>query len=191
MTLSRASLALLAIQLVLVSSIAAKYLYQRNTCPNVWTRAAAYDPEMLMRGRYLSTQVYVNACMITLPRVASYATVRPHETDLFDNHGVALPYLNARIGAKDGKLVALSLVGELEASSNDQRIGIRSGSPCDAAYLLQPVDIYISETAKSPFPLQHGQELWVEVTVPPAGPPRPIQLALKSSDGRWQPLNFR
>jgi len=50
-TLSAASLALLIIQLALVSTVAAKYLYQRWTCPRVWTRAVAMDPEFPMRGR--------------------------------------------------------------------------------------------------------------------------------------------
>ena len=48
-TLSGASVALVVIQLALVSSIAAKYLYQRWTSPRVWTRTVAYDPELLMR----------------------------------------------------------------------------------------------------------------------------------------------
>ena len=43
--LSGTSIALLVIQLAIVSSIAAKYLYQRWTCPHVWTRTVAYDPE--------------------------------------------------------------------------------------------------------------------------------------------------
>jgi hypothetical protein len=189
--IARVSLLLLAIQLALVCSVAAKYLMERSTCPKVWTRAVAYDPEMVMRGRYLSIQVYVNACTVTLPPVASYAAIRPHEVELFDNHGVAFPYLNARIGARDGKLVALGLVREEEASSNDQSIAIRNGSPCDAAYLQQPVDVYLSETAKSPFPLDSSKELWVELSIPPSGPPRPIQLALKFADGQWKPLNYR
>ena len=41
-----ASVVLLAIQLILVCSIAGKYLYQRLTCPRVWTRAAAFDPSL-------------------------------------------------------------------------------------------------------------------------------------------------
>ena len=60
-------IALLLIQLAIVSSIAAKYLYQRWTCPRVWTRTAAYDPELLMRGRYLSLQLTVDGCQSTLP----------------------------------------------------------------------------------------------------------------------------
>jgi len=59
--------ALVVIQLALVSSIAAKYLYQRWTSPRVWTRTVAYDPELLMRGRYLSVQLVVNGCQSTLP----------------------------------------------------------------------------------------------------------------------------
>ena len=54
MKLAKSSIVLLVIQLALVSSIAAKYFYQRSTCPKAWTRAAAYDPNMVMRGRYLS-----------------------------------------------------------------------------------------------------------------------------------------
>ena len=65
--LSAASVAVLVIQLALVCSIAVKYLYQRWTCPGVWTRTAAYDPELVMRGRYLSLQLTVDGCESTLP----------------------------------------------------------------------------------------------------------------------------
>jgi len=49
----------------------------------------------------------------------------------------------------------------------------------------------LAEHATSPLPLSKGQELWAEVTVPPKGPPRPIQLALKEADGAWKPLAFQ
>ena len=39
-------------------------------------------------------------------------------------------------------------------------------------------------------PLQPGEELWVEVTVPPAGPPRAIQLAV-SGNGNFTPIKFK
>jgi len=67
MKFAKASLVLLVLQLVIVSTVAAKYLYQRATCPRVWTRAAAYDPEMVMRGRYLNLQLTVDGCGSTLP----------------------------------------------------------------------------------------------------------------------------
>ncbi len=66
-TLSAVSLALLVVQLALVSTIATKYLYQRWSCPRVWTRAAAIDPELPMRGRYLALQLTVDGCQSTLP----------------------------------------------------------------------------------------------------------------------------
>src|SRR5208283_3534140 len=67
MKLAKTSIALLVIQLAIVSLIAAKYLYQRWSCPRVWTRTIVYDPEMVMRGRYLSEQLIVDGCQSTLP----------------------------------------------------------------------------------------------------------------------------
>ena len=64
------------------------------------------------------------------------------------------------------------------------------GAPCDQMRLVDPVNFYIAEHARSPLPLASGAELWVEVTVPTKGPPRPVQLALKQ-DGRWEPLAFQ
>jgi hypothetical protein len=67
MKISKTSVALLLIQLAIVSSVAAKYLYQRWTCPRVWTRTVAIDPELPMRGRYLSLRLTVDGCQSTLP----------------------------------------------------------------------------------------------------------------------------
>ncbi|MGA2217981.1 MAG: hypothetical protein ABSG51_07835 [Terracidiphilus sp.] len=129
-SLSGASIALLVIQLAIVSSIAGKYLYERWTCPRVWVRATAYDPETVMRGRYLTLTLNPNGC------------VAP------------------------------------------------AGSSCDASRLNSQVNFYISEHAADPSRTKPGQELWIEVTVPPSGPPRPIQLALKDN-GTWTPLAFQ
>ncbi len=65
-----------------------------------------------------------------------------------------------------------------------------SGASCDQMHLTAPVNFYLAEHAASPLPVKAGQELWVEVTVPPQGPPRPIQLALKDN-GAWKPLAFQ
>lgn len=75
-TVSGASLALLIIQLAIVSSIAAKYLNQRWKCPRVWTRSVVYAPEMLMRGRYASLQLMVDGCKSTLPSAGQAAMPR-------------------------------------------------------------------------------------------------------------------
>ncbi len=192
MKLARTSLLVLGIQLALVSSIAAKYLYQRNTCPRVWTRAVAYDPEMLMRGRYLSMQLKIDACGITLP-IAKEQSKDSFEHRVifeFDGSGTYETQLPIIVAAKNGKLVA-ERIAPSPHEHRSQDLILNQNAACSEAALQVPVDFYLSETAKSPFPLAKGTELWVEVTVPPAGPPRPIGLAIKSSDGTWQPLNYR
>ena len=76
MKVAKSSLVLLLIQLAIVSSIAAKYLYERFTCPRVWTRSMVYDPELLMRGRYASLQLMVDGCKSTLPSAENAAMPR-------------------------------------------------------------------------------------------------------------------
>jgi hypothetical protein len=56
--------------------------------------------------------------------------------------------------------------------------------------LASSTGFFISDTAQSPLPLKPGQELWIEVTVPPKGPPRPTHLALKDN-GTWKPLDLK
>ena len=62
MTQRARGVVLLAIQLVLVLSIAAKYVYERKTCPRVWVRTAQFDPDLPFRGRYLALRLAVDAC---------------------------------------------------------------------------------------------------------------------------------
>lgn len=191
--LSTASVALLIIQLALVCSVAAKYLYQRWTCPRVWTRSVAYDPALLMRGRYLSLQLTVDGCQSTLssgkraqfPRDYNGAAV-PGSFRILGQGDIAFP---ASLKVENRKLSAVYVRDPKQARSG-QMVLARVQSPCDQMLLSAPVYFYISEHASSPLPLASGVELWVEVTIPPKGPPRPIQLALKR-DGGWEPLAFQ
>jgi hypothetical protein len=191
LTLSGVSVALLIIQLLLVSSIAGKYLYQRWRCPRVWTRAAAIDPDLPMRGRYLSLQLTVDGCQSTLPS-AKLATF-PRDVNGAIKSG---PYIlrpqpvvfRANLKVENNKLVAVRVEGQEDLTAGEE-VSAAPGASCDQMRLTDGVDFYIAEHARSPLPLQPGQELWIEVTVPPKGPPRPIQLALKQ-DGAWKPLAF-
>jgi hypothetical protein len=192
MKFSKTSIALLAIQLALVSSIAAKYLYQRWTCPRVWTRTAVYDPELLMRGRYLSVQLIVDGCQSTLPSAKEAAMPRnldgvPVGTRFSINSPQPVQF-PAQLKVEGNKLVALR-IPEADSQSGGQIVAAWPGSSCEEMRLNEPVDFYIAEHAASPTPVKPGQELWIEVTVPAKGPPRPIQLALKQ-DGAWKPLAF-
>lgn len=192
MKLSKTSLVLLALQLAIVSTIAAKYLYQRITCPRVWTRTVAYDPDLLMRGRYLSVQLLVDGCQSTLPSAEQAAMPRDKNGvqtgKVFTVNARGPVRFPARIKVESNKLVVIRLP-ESASQSGAQMVAAWPGSSCDKLRLEDPVDFYIAEHAASPMPAGSGQELWVEVTVPPKGPPRPLQLALKDN-GVWKPLNL-
>lgn len=196
-SISAASLALLVIQLTLVSSVAAKYEVDRWRCPRVWTRAFGYDPQLPLRGRYLALQLRVDGCGSTLPSAAQARFPR-------DVNGSAVPgpfvvgkfptvRFRANLSVDKGRLEAVRIQDE-ESRTKGQMVDAFAGASCDAMTLDQPVyydvpDNYGAGSASSLFPLKPGQELWVEATIPPEGPPRPTQLAIKES-GVWKPLPF-
>jgi hypothetical protein len=190
---AKASLAVLVIQLLLVSSIAVKYLYQRSTCPRVWTRTVMYDPSLIMRGRYLTMQLMVDGCQSTLPSAKQAGFPRnldgvPNGRDfsIAASQPVVFP---AKLAVNGNKLVAIRIPENDDLASGQNVLAV-SGASCDQLRLSDPVSFYLAEHAASPLPVGPGQELWVEVTVPPKGPPRPIQLALKDN-GSWKPLAFQ
>ena len=184
MTSRNRAIVLLIIQCLLVSSIAAKYLYERATRPRVWARVAQYDPQLPMRGRYLALLAMVDVCGLqqyTLPgRPVPPAPGMPVQP--------AVRRYQVRRGARDGQLVAEDARDRLPRSDFEW-IALNEGTPCNRAPVSPSIDYFVPENAKSPFPLKPGQELWAEVTVPPSGPPRAIQLAL-SDNGSWRLLKF-
>lgn len=188
---SGSSLALLAIQLVLVSSIAGKYLYQRWTCPRVWTRAVAVDPVSLLRGRYLSLRLTVDGCRSTLPSARQAAFGRNVDGSANQSpYAVAAPQtvqFPAHLLARDNKLSAIALAAG-ENPARGQMVLATPGTSCEAMSLAVPASFYVPDQARFPQG-SPGAELWIEVTVPPQGPPRPLQLALKEQ-GVWKPLAF-
>jgi len=190
---SGASVALVVIQLALVSSIAAKYLYQRWRCPRVWTRTVAYDPELVMRGRYLSVQLVVDGCQSTLPSAKEARMPRDKNGvptgAQFEINAPGQFSFPAELKVEGNTLKAVRLA-ESKDQSAGQWVMASPGSLCENLRLQEPVNFYIAERAVSPTPVKMGQELWIEVTIPPKGPPRPVQLALKEN-GTWKPLAFQ
>jgi hypothetical protein len=187
-----ASLALLLTQLAIVSSAAAMYLYQRWTSPRVWTRTMVYDPEMLMRGRYVSVQLLVDGCQSGLTSASQGAMAKSAggvETGKTSTPPTTGPIqFSAHLKVEGSKLTAIR-IPEGDTSSYGQMVSAWPGLTCADMRLQAPVDFFIGEHAASKIEIKPGQELWVEVTVPRRGPPRPIQLALK--DGKsWKPLGL-
>jgi hypothetical protein len=193
MNFSKASITLLILQLMIVSTVAAKYLYERITSPRVWTRAGAYDPQLVMRGRYLSLRLSVDGCGSTLPTAKDAQFPRNINGvpggDTFSIRSANTVWFQAEIAIKDHKLIARR-VPESDTSTPTQTVAAWPGAPCDQLNLSNPVDFYIPDNATDPTRLKPGQELWIEVTLPPKGPPRPLQLALKDN-GAWKPLAFQ
>ena len=185
---ARISIYLLAVQLVIVSSVAAQYLYQRWKCPRVWARAVEVDPPSPMRGRYVRLQLIVDGCQSTLPSAKAAEFPR-------DINGAAVQgrfglragsLFRANLEVQNNRLVAINAALDETGREGQQVIAV-PGTACDQMILYQPVPFYVAERTIEPSHLNAGQELWMEVTVPPAGPPRPLQLALKDN-GAWKPL---
>jgi hypothetical protein len=178
MTQRNRGIVLLVVQLVLVLSIAGKYVYERKVCPRVWVRTVQFDPSLPFRGRYLALQLTVDACAL------------PHDARNILGPGSTNAWRwRVETEAKEGRLVAVPLDDDVRPELT-QELTHLGNHPCDRALLSQPADYFIGDQAKSPFPLKPNEELWVEVTVPPSGPPRPIQLAI-SSDAGFKPLAVR
>jgi hypothetical protein len=95
----------------------------------------------------------------------------------------------ARLKVEGNKLVAIR-IPESDESTQGVMVEAVPGSSCEDLRLDMPVDFYLAEHAANPTPVGAGKELWIEVTVPPKGPPRPVQLALKDG-GAWRPLAFQ
>jgi hypothetical protein len=193
MKISKTSIALLLVQLALISSIAGKYLYQRWSCPKAWTRAAVYDPSLPMRGRYLSLQLTVDGCQSTLPsaRLAQFprnldGTTRPDGFAITSPDEVRFP---ATLKVEGNKLLAVRIENPNHHAS-EVTVAAEPGTRCEQMRVESPVNFYVAEHAQLPAPLKAGQELWIEVTVPSQGLPRPLQLALKDG-ASWTPLAFQ
>ena len=182
MTQRSRSAVLLVVQVVLVLSIAGKYLYERRVCPRVWVKTAQFDPNLPFRGRYLALRLAVDACDL------------PHnEAASLGGPGVSLPHTTGwrwrvKPEAKAGRLIAVLAEDDVKPELTQELTQL--GERCDRAVLQDQADYFISDKAKSPFPLKSNEELWVEVTVPPSGPPRPIQLAI-SNGSAFTPLVVR
>jgi hypothetical protein len=146
-----------------------------------------------MRGRYLSLQLMVDGCNSTLP--SAKQAEFPRDLNGAATNGtytiraagnVEFP---AELKVVDNKLFAIQIQDE-EKRRSGQMVTAWPRLPCDPMRLDRPVDFYIPEHAIDPTGLRHGEELWIEVTLPPKGPPRPIQLALRQ-DGVWRPLAYQ
>jgi hypothetical protein len=144
-----------------VGSLGGKLLLDRATRPRVWARAAPVDPNLPIRGRYVRLRI----------------EARP-APDL--DRPVPLG-AQVSLSAEDGTLVASPAADSRLEVRMAERDGVRVA-------VLQPALAYfIPEHVPDPSVLEAGEELWVEVTLPRSGAPRPIRLGVRK-DGVLTPL---
>jgi hypothetical protein len=169
MNLRQKSVVLGAIQLVIVLSLGAKLLYDRATRPRVWVLTQGYDPDLPIRGRYLTQRLRMRG-----------------EGLVFGPDGNAR-WANrqwAYFEVRDNKLIAR---GTGSGSGGWVTVqGTTDGGT--EAVSEEPVLLFIPEHAVTPT-FKPGEEMSIEVTVPAKGPPRPLRIGIKK-DGKITPVVF-
>jgi hypothetical protein len=158
--LVRKGLIVAALHVALVSSLGAKLLLDRTTRPRVWIRTAPYDPNLPIRGRYVQLRIEVGT----------------------DGQKPAGP---VELSVRNGQLVAMPASNSTGLYVQDVQRGGRS-----VTILVQPLAYFIPEHIPDPSIRGTDEELWVEVTIPKRGAPRPIQLGVKKDDV-LKPLELR
>ena len=160
------SLAVAAIHVALVGSLGAKLLVDRATRPMVWTRAFPYDPNLPIRGRYV--RIRIDATLDQPP---------PQTGGM----------MRVTLTAQNDRLTATS-VNDSASGGVSGFLTMENGE--NHVRLSQPVAYFIPEHVPDPSRREVGEELWVQVTIPRAGAPRPIRLGVKK-DGVLTPLNVQ
>lgn len=174
MKLWQKGIVLALVHVGIVASLGAKLLYDRATRPRVWVLAAPYDPDLPIRGRYVRLQLIVE------PK--GMKDVEPG-TDWQPPQPVVLRIENERLLAE-----AVTPLGEQGEHAADVHARFVTRGKKKVAVLDEPAAFFIAEHIPDPSLRPANEELWVEVTVPKKGPPRPIRLGVKKGDGPIEPL---
>ncbi len=152
----RKGLVVALLHVLIVAGLGAKLLIDRALLPRVWARTGPIDPDLPIRGRYVRLQIEVEP--------SGGLAVSPE--------GNWVP-------------VALNAGGDrlLATPSPGSRLHVRA-VPRDGHQvfvLTRPLAHFIPEHVRDPSRPEAGEELWVEVTVPARGAPRPIRLGVKKN----------
>jgi len=187
-----------ALHLALVSSLAAKYEYDRATRPRVWVRTTNYDPDLPIRGRYMSLQLHIEAPGLfeDKPLIEErFSVPQPAKSSPCDTQNEKSAEQKKRYRwERQEKQVRLEvenghLVAKADPKGNMAAIWSRDSEGRATIAVSEPVLFFIPEHTLLPR-LERGDELWAEVTVPKQGPPRPIRLGVRHSSGDITPLRF-
>ena len=148
------------LHVALVATLGAKMLVDRATRPRVWARVVPYDPDLPMRGRYV--RMVIEGAADPSIQTAYYGNFVPT--------------------ARNGELVFLP------AGDNGPYGSVQLREGRFVVRLNGALAYFIPEHVPDPSIRPTGEELWVEVTLPRRGAPRPIRLGVKK-DGNLSPID--
>lgn len=193
-------LILAAVHLAMVLGLGGKLLVDRATRPRYWLKAAPVDPNLPIRGRYVSLRVEVPIRGAEMPPPISAVAAARQPWFQASQYSLRLSLNSTPEG-----LIATKVPPQPSHGLADSALGPEewpgnvSGSLSESlrdrpssqwvVQLEEPLAFFIPEQVPDPSRRAAGEELWVEVTLPKKGPLRPIRLAVKK-DGKLTPLEL-
>ena len=165
---------LAGIHLGLVLSVGGKLLYDRATRPRTWVRTGPFDPDLPIRGRYVRLRLEVPARGFP-PPAQSPSPRAP----------IRFPSASAYLQLEGGQLIAVPA-----PEGRGLRVTLRRVNDETLAQTWEALAYFIPENVADPSRRPPGEELWVEVTLPKKGLPRPIRLGVKKNQA-ITPLEVR
>lgn len=152
------------IQVLIVCSLGAKLLYDRRMRPQAWFLTQRYDPNLPIRGRYLSLQVEMKDPRSPEEIQQKFAS----ELQIYKNQRYNTFYGFGQecgsIGLRGGSPVAE--FGDSPFCDNLRFQRWNSSNGPTVLRVMEPVLFFIPDTAKDPTPLARGDELRVLATIP-------------------------
>ncbi|AFY29765.1 hypothetical protein [Cyanobium gracile] len=152
----------------LLLSLGGQLLLDRATRPRGWILSEPVDPYLPIRGRYVNL-----ALLVPAPEVPA---------------GQPRPWSGERLVLRSE---AARVRAEL-AGPATPRFRSLPATPQGERWRLGPsVAYFIPPGVADPSRRPAGEQLWVEVTLPGQGPPRPIRLGVQRGHGPITPLELR
>jgi hypothetical protein len=183
------AVAVALVQILLICSLGAKLLYDRRSCPQAWFKTRRYDPNLPIRGRYLTMQLELKDSRSPQEVESKFKDEIKAQENLrkqnssFWRGPIDFGHECGSIAVRDGVAVAVFDASPYVANCDNlsfTRQRQESGTETTLR-LNEPVLFFLPDTAADPGHLRAGEELWVLATIPRKGPPRPITLGVKGA----------
>jgi hypothetical protein len=167
-------LLLAVLHVALVCTLGAKLLYDRAHRPRIWIKSAIYDPNLPIRGRYLSLTIEVPAEGFTSRWQKLVYGNGSNDYEFFSPD-------HCNLVLRGNQLIAVA------NQDGEYYANVRRHGQDVVAQINNQSLYFVPEHADSTLLRKRGEELWFEATIPRKGPPRAIRLGIKK-DGVLTPL---